>query len=52
MVKEGVVLGHKISAKGIEVDRAKIEFIEKLSPPTNVKGVRSFLGHRFLPTFH
>jgi hypothetical protein len=36
---------HKISAKGIEVDQAKIEVIEKLPPPVNVKGVRSFLGH-------
>jgi len=38
-------LGHKISARGIEVDRAKIDVIEKLSPPSNVKGIRSFLGH-------
>ena len=34
MVKEGIVLGHKISEKGIEVDKAKIETIEKLPPPT------------------
>ena len=45
MVKEGTVLGHRISEKGIEVDRAKIETIEKLPPPTNVRGIRSFLGH-------
>ena len=45
MVQEGIVLGHKISAKGIEVDRAKIDVIEKLPPPLNVKGVRSFLRH-------
>ena len=45
MVREGIVLGHRISMKGIEVDRAKIDVIEKLPPPTNVKGVRSFLGH-------
>ena len=38
-------MGHKISARGIEVDRAKIDVIEKLSPPSNVKGIRSFLGH-------
>ena len=44
MVREGVVLGHCISRRGIEVDRAKIEIIEKLPPPTSVKGVRSFLG--------
>nr|GEU67379.1 putative reverse transcriptase domain-containing protein [Tanacetum cinerariifolium] len=45
MVKEGIVLGHKISKAGIEVDKAKINVIAKLPYPTNVKGVRSFLGH-------
>ena len=45
MVQKGIVLGHRISEKGIEVDRAKIEVIEKLPPPTSVKGMRSFLGH-------
>ncbi|GJX26416.1 reverse transcriptase domain-containing protein [Tanacetum coccineum] len=45
MVKEGIVLGHKISKSGIEVDRAKVEVIAKLPHPTTVKGVRSFLGH-------
>lgn len=45
MVQEGVVLGHKISEKGIQVDKAKLEVIEKLDPPTTVKGVRCFLGH-------
>ncbi|GJU21919.1 reverse transcriptase domain-containing protein [Tanacetum coccineum] len=45
MVKEGIVLGHKISKKGIEVDKAKIDVIAKLPYPTTVKGVRSFLGH-------
>ncbi|CAH9082749.1 unnamed protein product [Cuscuta europaea] len=45
MVKEGIVLGHKVSFKGIEVDKAKIEAIEKLPPPMTVKAVRSFLGH-------
>jgi hypothetical protein len=45
MVQEGIVLGHKISEKGIEVDKAKIEVIEQLPPPTNVKGMHSFLGH-------
>ena len=45
MVQEGVVLGHRISARGIEVDRAKIEVIEKLPPPSSVKGIISFLGH-------
>nr|GFB18385.1 reverse transcriptase domain-containing protein [Tanacetum cinerariifolium] len=40
MVKEGIVLGHKISKKGIEVDKAKIEVISKLPRPTTVKGIR------------
>ncbi|XP_069147089.1 uncharacterized mitochondrial protein AtMg00860-like [Solanum lycopersicum] len=45
MVKEGIILGHRISEKGIEVDRAKVEVIERFSPPISVIGVRSFLGH-------
>ncbi|GKB20002.1 reverse transcriptase domain-containing protein [Tanacetum coccineum] len=45
MVKGGIVLGHKISRLGFEVDKAKIDVIAKLPYPTNVKGVRSFLGH-------
>ena len=45
MVKEGIVLGHRISARGIKVDKAKIETIEKLPHPSSVKGIRSFLGH-------
>ena len=43
--KEGIVLGHRISEKGIEVDKEKIETIEKLHPPLSVKRIRSFLGH-------
>ncbi|GJV12423.1 hypothetical protein Tco_1353964 [Tanacetum coccineum] len=45
MVKEGIVLGHKISKSGIEVDRAKVDVIANLPHPKTVKGVRSFLGH-------
>ncbi|KAM2403932.1 hypothetical protein ACFX1X_031646 [Malus domestica] len=53
MVQQGVVLGHVISSKGIEVDKTKIDIISKLPPPTTlVKGVRSFLGHaRFYRRF-
>ncbi|XP_072084586.1 uncharacterized protein [Arachis hypogaea] len=45
MVTEWVVLGDKISKRGIEVDKAKVEVIEKLPAPCNVKAIRSFLGH-------
>ncbi|GJW89468.1 reverse transcriptase domain-containing protein, partial [Tanacetum coccineum] len=45
MVKEGIVLGHKVSSAGLEVDKAKIDVISKLPPPTNIKGIRSFLRH-------
>ena len=45
MVKEGIVLGHRILERGIEVDKDKIETIEKLPPPSSMKGIRSFLGH-------
>ena len=45
MVNQGIVLGHIISNRGIEVDKEKIELISKLPSPTNVKTVRQFLGH-------
>ena len=56
MVRQGIVLGHIISEKDIEVDKAKMELIAKLPSPTTVKGVRQFLGHvgfyrRFIKDF-
>nr|GEX28376.1 reverse transcriptase domain-containing protein [Tanacetum cinerariifolium] len=45
MVKELIILGHKIYKNGLEVDRAKVDVIAKLPYPTTVKGVRSFIGH-------
>ena len=56
MVREGIVLGHKISPNGIEVDRAKVEIIENLSSPNSIKVIGSFLGHagfyrRFIKDF-
>jgi hypothetical protein len=38
-------LGHVISERGIEADKAKIEMVQKLPPLTNIKSLRSFLGH-------
>ncbi|GJS72916.1 retrotransposon protein, putative, ty1-copia subclass [Tanacetum coccineum] len=56
MVKEGIILGHKILQFKIKVDKEKVDVIAKLPPPTSVKGVRSFLGHagfcrRFIQDF-
>ena len=56
MVRRGLVLGHIISEKGIEVDKAKIETVERLPPPTDIRSLRSFLGHagfyrRFIKDF-
>lgn len=45
MLNEGIVLGHKTSERCIEFDKAKVDAIEKMSCPKDIKGIRSFLGH-------
>ncbi|KAM1052812.1 hypothetical protein ACFX2C_000376 [Malus domestica] len=52
----GIVLGHIISEKGIEVDKSKIDLVRHLPSPTSVREVLSFLGHagfyrRFIKNF-
>jgi len=56
MVREGIVLGHLVSERGIEVDKAKIEVIEQQPRPLYIKGIQSFLSHvgfyrRFIKDF-
>ena len=52
MVRQGIILGHMVSNKVLEVDKAKVGVIENLPPPISIKGIRSFLGHvRFYRRF-
>ncbi|GKA73061.1 reverse transcriptase domain-containing protein [Tanacetum coccineum] len=41
-VHEGIVLGHKVFEEGLEVDKAKIDVISKLPPPTNIKAQQNY----------
>ena len=45
MVQQGIILGHVISKKGSEVDKAKVDLIAHFPPPRSVKDISSFLRH-------
>ena len=56
MIREEIVLGHIVSKKRIEVDKAKVDLIVSLPPSKSIKKIRSFLGHarfyrRFIANF-
>ena len=56
MVREDIVLGHLVSSKGLEVNKAKVEVIQNLTLPKLIRKLRSFLGHvgfyrRFIQDF-
>jgi hypothetical protein len=56
MVEQGIVLGHVVYSRGLEVNKAKIDVISSLPCPSCVREVRSFLGHvgfyqRFMKDF-
>ena len=56
MVQKRIVLGYRVSKKGMEMNKAKIEVIDKLLSPTLIKGIKSLLGYagfyrRFIKDF-
>ena len=56
MVREGIVLGHLVSSKGLKVDKAKVEVIQDLALPKSIRELRTFFGHvgfyfRFIQDF-
>ena len=56
MVREVIVLGHLVSSKGVEVDKAKVEVIQDLALPKSIRELKIFLGHvgfyrRFIQDF-
>ena len=57
MVKQSIILGHIISNRDMEVDKAKVDLISNLPPPKSVREVRFFFGHasfyrRFIKAFN